>query len=144
MQRRLALSLASVSLFAAAHAAGPSGGSHAAAAALLQRHLNAFLQNDLDAVVADYAHDTVLVTPDAVYEGPERIRVFFRGFMQQFPKGASSLALDRTSFHGDLVYFTWHGKTPTLEVPFATDTMVLRGGRIAQQTFGGVLQPVRP
>jgi hypothetical protein len=83
-------------------------------------------------------------TPDAVYEGPERIRLFFRGLMQQFPKGASTLALDRTAFHGDLVYFTWHGKTPTLEVPFATDTMVLRGGRIAQQTFAGVLQPVKP
>jgi hypothetical protein len=110
---------------------------------LLQKHLAAFIDNDLDAVVSDYASDAVFVTPDATYEGPARIREFFRELMQHFPKGASTLALDRTEFHGDIVYFIWHGKTPTLEVPFATDTMVVRGDKIVKQTFAGVLQPVK-
>lgn len=109
---------------------------------LLQKHLHAFLQNDLDTVVSDYAEDAVLVAPDGTHEGPAAIREFFRKLMLQFPAGASTLALDHTAFHGDLVYFTWHGRTPTLDVPFATDTMVLRGGKIAQQTFAGVLQAI--
>ena len=107
---------------------------------LLQKHLGAFLRNDLDAVVSDYADDAVLVAPDGTHEGPEGIREFFRKLMLQFPAGASTLALDQAAFHGDLVYFTWHGRTPTLEVPFATDTMLLRDGKIAQQTFAGLLQ----
>ncbi len=145
MKRRLAILIAALAFASAAHAADATTSPAAGASGqLLQKHLAAFLQNDLDAVVSDYASDAVLVAPEGTYEGPEQIRQFFRKLMQQFPKGSSTLALDRTAFHGDLVYFTWHGKTPTLDVPFATDTMVVRGGRIVKQTFAGVLQPVKP
>lgn len=137
MKQGIAVSLAPLAVAASVHAAGSNE-------QLLDRHLGAFLQNDLDAVVADYAMDAVLVAPAAVYRGPQEIRVFFQQLMQSFPKGASTLVLDGKTFQADLVYFTWHGKTPTLEVPFATDTMIVRDGKIVKQTFAGVLRPLTP
>lgn len=141
MNRRLALSLpATLALAGAAHAAPPVPSDPSR---LLQRHLTAFVQNDLDALVADYAHDAVLMSPDATYRGVESIRAFFRDFIRRFPTGTSQVALDHTTFEGDLVYFTWHATTPSTEVPFATDTMVLRGGKIVKQTFAGVFHPAK-
>lgn len=144
MQRRTALSLAPIAFAAALHprhgAAAPSASG--AAERLLQRHLDAFLRSDLDALMSDFARDAVLIEPAGIHEGRERIRGFYRGLMLQFPAGASTVALDHAAFHGDVVYFSWHGKSPTLEVTFASDTLLLRGGRIAVQTFAGVLQPV--
>jgi hypothetical protein len=111
---------------------------------LLDRHLGAFLQNDLEAVVSDYAEDATLVAPWGIYAGPKEIQGFFRELMKDFPKGASTLTLDHKTFEADLVYFTWHGATPTVDVPFATDTMIVRDGRIVKQTFAGVLRPLKP
>jgi hypothetical protein len=147
MKRHLAIAFASIALAVGAHAAdkaGPAVIPDTPAGQLLQRHLSAFIENDLEKVVSDYTADAVLVTADATYTGPAQIRVFFRNLIQEFPKGASTLALDSTRFVGDTVFFTWHGKTPTLDVPFATDTMVLRGGKIVKQTFAGILQHTRP
>lgn len=136
MNPRFALALTSLVFTAAVHAADM------APSELLQRHLAAFVRNDLDTVVSDYTSDSVLVAPDGTYTGPEQIRGFFRALMQHFPTGASTLQLDQTAFHGDLVYFTWHAKTPTLVVRFATDTMIVRGGKILTQTFAGMLEPL--
>lgn len=144
MKRRFALSLAPIAFamtLPPRHAAATTAVS-GAGDGLLQRHFDAFLRNDLDALMSDFARDAVLVEPAGIHEGRERIRAFYRGLMLQFPAGASSLVLDHKAFHGDIVYFIWHGKSPTLEVKFATDTLLLRAGRIAVQTFAGVLQPV--
>jgi hypothetical protein len=144
MKRRLALSLAPI-VFATTlpprHAAAAPAAS-GAGDRVLRNHVDAFLRNDLDALMADFARNAVLVEPGGIHEGRERIRAFYRGLMRQFPTGASTIALDHKAFHGDLVYFLWHGKSPSLEVKFASDTLLLRGGRIAVQTFAGVLQPV--
>lgn len=139
MNCRLALLPLSIAICLAAHAAPPA---ETDAGRFLQRHLNAFVQNDLDAIVADYAPDAVLVSADQTYRGVDSIRGFFREFMRKFPRGKSTVELDRSAFVGDLIYFTWHAATPVLDVPFATDTLVLKDGKILKQTFGGVLRPV--
>jgi hypothetical protein len=143
MKRRLALSLAPIALAATlrpGHAAAPAA--FAAGDRLLHKHIDAFLRNDLDALMSDFAPDAVLVEPAGIHEGRERIRGFYRGLMRQFPAGASTITLDRKALHGDIVYFLWHGQSPNLAVKFASDTLLLRGGRIVVQTFAGVLQPV--
>ena len=107
---------------------------------IVNQHINAFLNNDADAVIADYADDAILVTPDASYHGPMAIKEFFKGLIPHFPKGYSSFILDKMEDKGDLVYILWHGRSSSVDVPFATDTFMVRGGKIQQQTFAGLIQ----
>jgi predicted SnoaL-like aldol condensation-catalyzing enzyme len=109
---------------------------------LLQRHLGSFLDNNLEALISDYTSESVLITQDASYQGLAEIKSFFADLIPHFPKQKSMFELDKTVINGDLAYIVWHGKTPTLEVPFATDTFIIKDGKIRQQTFAGQLRPV--
>jgi ketosteroid isomerase-like protein len=107
---------------------------------LLQRHLSSFQNNNLDALIADYTNESVLVTPDSSYKGPEEIKSFFTDLFIHFPKKESNFELDKMVVSDDLVYIIWHGVTPSLDVPFATDTFIIKNGKIHQQTFAGQLK----
>ena len=109
---------------------------------VLLRHLSAFQDNNLEAVISDYTDESVLITPDAVYKGPEEIQTLVEALIAQFPKHQSSFELDTLVVDDDLVYIIWHGKTPVLDIPFATDTFIIRNGKIHQQTFAGQLEQV--
>lgn len=107
---------------------------------LLQRHLSSFQNNNLDALIADYTDESVLITPDASYKGPAEIKSFFTDLFIHFPKHQSNFELDKMVVNDDLVYIIWHAVTPSLEVPFATDTFIIKNGKIHQQTFAGQLK----
>lgn len=109
---------------------------------ILQRHLSSFQQNDLEALMADYSSESVLITPDSNYSGIEEINDFFTDLMAHFPKQKSILEIDKTVINDDLAYIVWHGKTPSLEVPFATDTFIIKNGKILRQTFAGQLKSI--
>jgi predicted SnoaL-like aldol condensation-catalyzing enzyme len=107
---------------------------------VLLRHLSSFKNNDLQAVVSDYTNESILITQDAIYKGPSEIKVFFASLIKQFPKQSSSFELDKVIVDDELVYIVWHGKTPSLDVPFATDTFIIKNGKILRQTFAGQLE----
>ena len=109
---------------------------------LLQRHLKSFQENDLESLIEDYTNESILITPDTSYTGIEEIKGFFAELILHFPKHNSSLELDKTVISDDLAYIVWHGKTPTLDVPFATDTFIIKNGKIRQQTFAGQFNPI--
>ena len=102
-------------------------------------HLESFQHNDLDAVISDYTNESILITQDAMYTGPEEIKIFFAGLMTHFPKQKSSFALDKVVANGGLVYIVWHANTPSLNVALGSDTFVIKDDKIHQQTFVGQL-----
>jgi hypothetical protein len=106
---------------------------------LLQRHLSSFQNNNLEDLIADYTNESVLITPEGNYYGPDEIESFFTDLFIHFPKHQSKFELDKMVVNDDLVYIIWHGVTPTLTVPFATDTFIIRNGKIYQQTFAGLM-----
>jgi predicted SnoaL-like aldol condensation-catalyzing enzyme len=106
---------------------------------VVTHHLNSFLDNNLEAVMADYTKESVLVTQDTTYTGLEEIRVFFAGFIMHFPQQKSNLVLDKLVANNDLVYIVWHANTPSLQVPIGSDTFIIKDGIIYQQTFVGQL-----
>jgi ketosteroid isomerase-like protein len=106
----------------------------------VMHHLVSFQSNDLESVVADYTNESVLVTHDATYKGPEEIREFFAALMVHFPKQQTNFELDKMVVHDELVYIVWHANTPSLDVPFGTDTFIVRDGKIYRQTFAGQLK----
>ena len=106
---------------------------------VVMRHLNSFLDNNLEAVMSDYTNESVLITQGATYTGLEEIRVFFVGLSMHFPQQKSNLVLDKVVANDDLVYIVWHAKTPSLQVPIGSDTFIIKDGKIYRQTFAGQL-----
>lgn len=109
---------------------------------LLQRHLNSFKENNLEELIADFTNESVLITPDASFTGLEEIKGFFANLISFFPTHKSSFELDKTVIHDELIYIVWHGKTPSLEVLYATDTIIIKNGKIHRQTFAGQLNSI--
>ena len=101
-------------------------------ASVITRHLNA-IPYGIDAILADYASDAVLISQDAVFHGPAEIRVFFEAFMANVsPELLAAFAVTRLETHGDVGYILWKADP---FIPFATDTFVVRDDRIVAQTF---------
>ena len=106
---------------------------------VVMKHLSSFLFNNLEAVMSDYTNESVLITQDAIFTGPEEIRFFFTGLIMHFPQQMSNLVLDQLVANNDLVYIVWHAKTPSLQVPIGSDTFIIKDSKIYQQTFVGQL-----
>jgi predicted SnoaL-like aldol condensation-catalyzing enzyme len=107
---------------------------------IVMHHLVSFQNNDLESVLADYSSESVVVTRDTTYSGPEEIRQFFATLMIHFPKQQSNFELDKMVVQDELVYIVWHANTPSLDVSLGTDTFIIRDGKIHRQTFAGQLQ----
>jgi ketosteroid isomerase-like protein len=105
----------------------------------LRNHLQAAGQGDLDAVVADYTEDAVLMTPDGLHRGKAEIRAFFERFLPDLP-APPALVVEQQHVAGDVAYLVWSGESEALRIPFATDTLVVRDGEIAAQTFAAQVE----
>jgi ketosteroid isomerase-like protein len=107
---------------------------------LILHHLGSFQDNDLDAVLADYTNESVLITEDGTHHGPSEIRNFFASLMTHFPKKQSDFKLERLVVNNELAYIVWHAKTPSVDVAFGTDTFIIKKNKIYQQTFAGQMK----
>jgi ketosteroid isomerase-like protein len=110
---------------------------------IVMHHLGSFQDNDLEAVIADYTNESVLITQDAAYKGPEEIKSFFATLMPHFPKQQSSFELDKVVVDNELVYIVWHANTPSLDVALGTDTFIIRDDKIYRQTFAGQMKFIK-
>jgi ketosteroid isomerase-like protein len=96
----------------------------------LFHHLQA---TGVDDILSDYTEDSVLFTPN----GPVRGLAGLRGFFEAFIKGATpemmaAYQLIRHDVGGEIAYIVWKAEP---FVPLATDTFVVRDGKIVAQTF---------
>lgn len=100
--------------------------------AVLNKHLEA-AATSVDAVMADYADESVLITPTATYKGRTEIRAFFTELLEGATKGfLGAFRMKRQEINGELAYILWEAK-PWFQ--FATDTLLIRDGKIVLQTF---------
>jgi hypothetical protein len=102
----------------------------------LLRHWQAFGAGDIEAIMADYAEDAVLITPDGVVKGQAQIQsLFVQMFTNMFPPDKTKQVVD-----GEIAYILWSGSSPYYNIPFATDTFVIRDRKIVAQTFAAQLE----
>lgn len=110
---------------------------------VLDHHLTSFGQNNLEEIMADYAEDAVVVTPSGTYKGLKEIEAFFIELIPSFPTEGTSFGLDKEVINDELAHTVWHAKTPSLDIPFGTDTFIIKGGKIEKQTFAGVINTIK-
>ena len=99
---------------------------------VLDHHLGAFAKG-LDELMKDYSATSVILTHDKQYRGLAEIRGFFDGFLKSVKPGFwEAFKINAQAIDADVAYLVWEAK-PFVNI--ATDTLVVRGGKIAVQTF---------
>lgn len=106
--------------------------------AVLDHHWDTFVNNDLDGVMEDYTDESILITPNGTFMGLEQIRGNFVNAFKAFPTQGADLTLNTNLAVKDVGYILWDAETPEFILTYATDTFIIRNGKIIRQTFAGV------
>jgi len=108
---------------------------------VLDRHLKSFAENDVDGLMADYSSDAVFFAPGGPLKGPTEIKPLFEALVSEFAKPGSSFRMQQRSIEGDHAYIIWTADTADNSYEFATDTFVVRDGKIVAQSFAAQIKP---
>lgn len=102
--------------------------------AVLNHHLEALAARDLDDLVSDYTEESVIInnlSPTPI-RGLEEIRQFMAQMVEVFtPEVLATLRMSQQVIEGEIVYVVWSAGAT---IPFGTDTVVIREGKIVAQT----------
>ena len=110
---------------------------------VLDRHLKSFAEGDIDGILADYSSDAVLFVPGGPLRGPGAMRPLFEGLISEFAKPGAKFTMQEQWIDGDYAYIVWTAETADNSYEFATDTFVVRNGKIIAQSFAGKVKAKR-
>jgi ketosteroid isomerase-like protein len=108
---------------------------------VLDHHLNSFDKGDLKGILSDYAPDAVLFTPDGPLKGADAIRPLFQAILAEFGKPGAAFNMKQQFVEGEYAYIFWTAETADNVYELATDTFVVRDGKIVAQSFTGKIIP---
>jgi ketosteroid isomerase-like protein len=111
---------------------------------VLENHLNCFGKGDLQGILSDYAPDAVMLTPDGTLRGANAMRPLFQAMIAEFAKPGATFSMKQQVVHGDFAYILWTAETADNVYEMATDTFVVRDGKIVAQSFTGKVRPKTP
>jgi hypothetical protein len=100
---------------------------------VVQHHLQAVIERNLVNLLYNYSDASIFITPDAIFFGAEEIGNFYSALFANLPEGFNEkLQLNKMEVTGELAYLIWDSKP---WFPFASDTFVVRDGKIAYHTY---------
>jgi ketosteroid isomerase-like protein len=108
---------------------------------VLNDHLDAFANQNLEKVMVDYTDESTVVTNMGVFRGLDEIEGLFAGLFEEFRQKGSTIEVDDTIVDGDFAYLLWNGESPDNVYEFCTDTFYIPDGTIEFQTFAGKVEP---
>ncbi len=112
--------------------------------AVLDHHLHCFGGGDLPGILTDYAPDAILFTPTGTLRGTQELSGLFEGMFAEFAEFAKPGATFDSKLQavdGDYAYIIRSAETADNTYELATDTFVLRDGKIVAQSFAGKITP---
>jgi len=110
---------------------------------ILDHHLNAFFQFDINGVLSDYGNDAVFFTANGPLNGVQAIRPLFETLIAEFKQPGTSFNMKQYFVEGDHGYILWNAETANNVYEMATDTFVVRNGRIVAQSYTANIRPKR-
>jgi ketosteroid isomerase-like protein len=102
-------------------------------------HGRALATGDLDAIVADYTEDSVVITRAGTARGKDAIAKVFAQLLEDLPGAAWDLKAQ--VLDGDVLYLEWAADSTANRVDDGVDTFVFRDGAIWAHTIRYTLQP---
>ena len=110
---------------------------------VLAHHMTCFGNGDLAGVLSDYTSESRIFTQDGVLRGSEPIRGLFQRLLAEFGKPGASFEMIRQDVDGDAAYIVWKAETADNRFEMATDTFIVRNGKILIQTYAAKTSPNR-
>ena len=111
---------------------------------VFEHHLSAFGAGDVDGILSDYTDESIVISPDGALKGRRAIRGFFEAVLASlFKPGTYQFTMDTLHALDDVVYIVWHANCASADIVFAADTFLIRGGKIAVQTFAAKIEPTK-
>jgi ketosteroid isomerase-like protein len=95
-------------------------------------HVAALNAHDIDAVIADYAEDAVLIVAGGVVHGHDELRDAFTKTFEQLPNVVFSGIVMTES--GGVVLMQWSMDSDVAQADDGVDTFIVRDDRIVAQT----------
>jgi ketosteroid isomerase-like protein len=108
---------------------------------VVDNHLKCFGEGDLKGILSDYAPGAVLFTSDGPLKGADAMRPLFQAMIAEFGKPGAAFSLKQQSVEGDYAYILWTAETADNVYEVATDTFVVRDGKIVAQSFARKISP---
>ena len=108
---------------------------------VLAHHRKSFADRDLDGIMADYSPNAVFFTVEGVVRGLPAIRTVFEALFTEFGKPGVVFNSKNRLVEGDYVYTVWTAETPDNSYELASDTFVIRNGKIELQAFTAKVRP---
>jgi ketosteroid isomerase-like protein len=104
---------------------------------VLNNHLKRFGERNLEGILSDYAPGAILFTPDGPLKGRDEIGSLFTAMFAEFAKPGAAFSLKQQLVDGDYAFILWTAETADKVYELATDTFVIRDGKITVQSFAG-------
>ena len=108
---------------------------------VLNHHLKAFGERDLQGVLSDYAPGVVFFTPQGKLHGPDAIKPMFQALIAEFSKPGATFSMKQQFVEGDYAYILWSAETADNVYELGTDTFTVQNGKIMAQSFTGKITP---
>jgi ketosteroid isomerase-like protein len=105
-------------------------------------HAAALMAGDLEEIVADYADDAVIITPEGAAHGPDGVREAFRRLLTELPDATWDVPTQ--VFDGDVLFIEWSAVSKGSRVTDGVNTFVFAGDRIRVQTIRRTLERTDP
>lgn len=100
---------------------------------ILNHHLTAFGNNDLDEIMNDYSEESELLTSEGHLKGLKSIRDFFADYFLTVPAG-SFFEMKKVLVSGNVAFILWESESSVAKIPFGTDTFFIEEGKIRIHT----------
>jgi ketosteroid isomerase-like protein len=110
---------------------------------ILDRHLKAFFEYDIEGVLADYGKDIVFFTASGPLKGVEAVKSLFETLIAEFRQPGASFNMQQCFVQGDYGYILWNAETADNVYEMATDTFAVRDGKIVAQSYTARITPKR-
>lgn len=101
---------------------------------VLDHHLKAFDDGDVDEIMKDFDEASVLITPQGPTRGRTEIRKVFESFLTEVIPPGSKFEVVHRHVVDETAYIVWTAETEKVRFDMGTDTFIVRGGKIAIQT----------
>jgi ketosteroid isomerase-like protein len=105
---------------------------------VVAHHLSALGDGDLEAIMADYGADAVLITPAGAVCGRDNVRAGFARLLTDLPN--ITWTVKSQTSEGEVVLLEWAAGAGATFADDGVDTFVLRGGLIQAQTASSTWQ----
>jgi len=108
---------------------------------VLHHHLKCFGEGNLEGVLADYSPEAILFLPAGTLKGNSALKPFFQAILSEFSKPGTTFSMHLQCVEGEYAYILWNAETADNVYDAATDTFVVREGKIVAQSFAAKITP---